>query len=175
MEFYNKLNYYFPKWKIFVGILLAFAVILVLIFVRIKNVTQDIVEFTVTPTTMSVVNTEEVNTLDPILISCDCGSDVVKIESTVLVNVNNNVPVSGVTIIPVTVTVLEMVIVPQTVIVPETIIVTVTSTLEPSYPNPNTKTPTGATAICNDGTYSYSQTRSGTCSYHGGVYQWLIP
>src|SRR5947207_10880315 len=33
--------------------------------------------------------------------------------------------------------------------------------------------PAGATAHCNDGTYSYSQHRSGTCSHHGGVAQWL--
>ncbi|WP_409462723.1 DUF3761 domain-containing protein [Amycolatopsis sp. GA6-003] len=33
--------------------------------------------------------------------------------------------------------------------------------------------PSGATAQCNDGTYSYSQHRSGTCSRHGGVKQWL--
>jgi len=33
--------------------------------------------------------------------------------------------------------------------------------------------PKNATAICNDGTYSYSQTRSGTCSGHGGVRTWL--
>ncbi|MGW7533782.1 DUF3761 domain-containing protein [Amycolatopsis sp. NPDC054798] len=33
--------------------------------------------------------------------------------------------------------------------------------------------PSGATALCNDGTYSYSQHRSGTCSHHGGVRQWL--
>jgi hypothetical protein len=33
--------------------------------------------------------------------------------------------------------------------------------------------PAGATAICNDGTYSYSQHRSGTCSHHGGVRVWL--
>lgn len=31
----------------------------------------------------------------------------------------------------------------------------------------------GATAICRDGTYSYSQSRRGTCSHHGGVKQWL--
>jgi len=31
----------------------------------------------------------------------------------------------------------------------------------------------GATAICNDGTYSYSQSRRGTCSHHGGVQRWL--
>jgi len=31
----------------------------------------------------------------------------------------------------------------------------------------------GATAICNDGTYSYSAHRRGTCSHHGGVAQWL--
>jgi hypothetical protein len=35
--------------------------------------------------------------------------------------------------------------------------------------------PPGATAICVDGTYSYSQTRSGTCSHHGGVSVWLTP
>lgn len=30
----------------------------------------------------------------------------------------------------------------------------------------------GATAICADGTWSYSQNRSGTCSHHGGVHWW---
>ncbi|MFG1639782.1 DUF3761 domain-containing protein [Amycolatopsis sp. NPDC049252] len=33
--------------------------------------------------------------------------------------------------------------------------------------------PSGATALCNDGSYSYSQHRSGTCSGHGGVRTWL--
>ncbi|MFI5608852.1 DUF3761 domain-containing protein [Amycolatopsis sp. NPDC051903] len=33
--------------------------------------------------------------------------------------------------------------------------------------------PSGATAICKDGSYSYSQHRSGTCSGHGGVKTWL--
>jgi hypothetical protein len=32
--------------------------------------------------------------------------------------------------------------------------------------------PAGATALCGDGTYSFSQHRSGTCSHHGGVAQW---
>ncbi|MBW8825258.1 MAG: DUF3761 domain-containing protein [Acidobacteria bacterium] len=34
-------------------------------------------------------------------------------------------------------------------------------------------TPSGATAICKDGSLSYSSTRSGTCSHHGGVAIWL--
>lgn len=33
--------------------------------------------------------------------------------------------------------------------------------------------PPGATAKCRDGTYSFSQHHSGTCSHHGGVAQWL--
>jgi hypothetical protein len=33
--------------------------------------------------------------------------------------------------------------------------------------------PAGATAQCKDGTYSYSQNHSGTCSHHGGVATWL--
>lgn len=33
--------------------------------------------------------------------------------------------------------------------------------------------PAGATARCRDGTYSFSQSRSGTCSGHGGVAEWL--
>jgi hypothetical protein len=33
--------------------------------------------------------------------------------------------------------------------------------------------PAGATAKCKDGTYSFSQHRSGTCSGHGGVAVWL--
>jgi hypothetical protein len=36
-----------------------------------------------------------------------------------------------------------------------------------------TGAPTGSTAKCKDGTYSFSKTRSGTCSRHGGVLQWL--
>jgi uncharacterized membrane protein len=30
-----------------------------------------------------------------------------------------------------------------------------------------------ATALCADGTYSYSANRRGTCSHHGGVAQWF--
>lgn len=39
-------------------------------------------------------------------------------------------------------------------------------------PSPGSN-PDGATARCNDGTYSYSQHRQGTCSHHGGVAEWL--
>src|SRR5206468_2170959 len=33
--------------------------------------------------------------------------------------------------------------------------------------------PAGATAQCNDGSYSFSAHRRGTCSHHGGVRRWL--
>lgn len=33
--------------------------------------------------------------------------------------------------------------------------------------------PPGATALCRDGTYSFSRSRRGTCSHHGGVARWL--
>lgn len=33
--------------------------------------------------------------------------------------------------------------------------------------------PQGASAVCRDGTYSFSQSRRGTCSHHGGVSEWL--
>jgi len=39
--------------------------------------------------------------------------------------------------------------------------------------NPQPGDTSGASAICNDGTYSYSAHRRGTCSHHGGVAQWL--
>jgi hypothetical protein len=42
----------------------------------------------------------------------------------------------------------------------------------PGYTD-NGQAPAGATAQCNDGTYSSSQHRSGTCSGHGGVRTWL--
>lgn len=32
--------------------------------------------------------------------------------------------------------------------------------------------PSGASAKCRDGTYSFSQHRRGTCSHHGGVDSW---
>jgi hypothetical protein len=48
------------------------------------------------------------------------------------------------------------------------------STLQPNFPPvPRYNPCPGATAICQDGTCSYSQHRSGTCSYHGGVKQWI--
>jgi hypothetical protein len=33
--------------------------------------------------------------------------------------------------------------------------------------------PSGATARCRDGSFSFSQHRSGTCSHHGGVAEWF--
>jgi len=33
--------------------------------------------------------------------------------------------------------------------------------------------PAGASAQCRDGTFSFSQSRRGTCSHHGGVAKWL--
>lgn len=40
-------------------------------------------------------------------------------------------------------------------------------------PYQSNSAPAGATAQCVDGTYSFSQTHSGTCSHHGGVATWL--
>ena len=40
----------------------------------------------------------------------------------------------------------------------------------PAY---SSSVPSGASARCGDGTYSFSQNRRGTCSHHGGVAEWL--
>lgn len=40
-------------------------------------------------------------------------------------------------------------------------------------PESASSAPAGATAQCIDGTYSFSQSRSGTCSHHGGASSWL--
>ena len=40
-------------------------------------------------------------------------------------------------------------------------------------PPPSSGDPANATAKCKDGTYSYSQHASGTCSGHGGVSYWI--
>lgn len=40
-------------------------------------------------------------------------------------------------------------------------------------PHESDQAPAGATARCQDGTYSHSQNRRGTCSGHGGVAAWL--
>jgi hypothetical protein len=42
----------------------------------------------------------------------------------------------------------------------------------PAYSN-DSSIPQGASAQCDDGTYSFSQNRRGTCSHHGGVSEWL--
>jgi hypothetical protein len=41
------------------------------------------------------------------------------------------------------------------------------------YAPSNGEQPAGATAKCEDGTYSFSESRSGTCSHHEGVAEWL--
>lgn len=40
-------------------------------------------------------------------------------------------------------------------------------------PYESSSAPSGASAKCKDGTYSFSQSRRGTCSGHGGVATWL--
>ncbi len=52
------------------------------------------------------------------------------------------------------------------------------STREPAIkstkaPIQSASPPAGATAHCRDGSWSFSQSRSGTCSRHGGVAKWL--
>ena len=42
-----------------------------------------------------------------------------------------------------------------------------------AIPAASAAAPPGATALCRDGTYSYSKHRPGTCSHHGGVARWL--
>ncbi|MGV9736814.1 DUF3761 domain-containing protein [Rhodococcus aetherivorans] len=42
-----------------------------------------------------------------------------------------------------------------------------------SRSRPGTTAPTRASARCDDGTYSFSQNRSGTCSGNSGVDEWL--
>lgn len=42
-----------------------------------------------------------------------------------------------------------------------------------NYVQSPSSNPAGASAQCRDGTYSYSQSRRGTCSHHGGVAVWL--
>lgn len=44
---------------------------------------------------------------------------------------------------------------------------------KPSPVKTNGGAPAGATARCRDGSYSFSSSRSGTCSRHGGVAEWL--
>lgn len=41
------------------------------------------------------------------------------------------------------------------------------------YQTSGSGAPAGATAQCSDGTFSFSQSRRGTCSGHGGVARWL--
>jgi len=48
----------------------------------------------------------------------------------------------------------------------------VTTKSAPTAATSNTD-PNGGTVKCKDGTYSKSQHRSGTCSSHGGVAEWL--
>jgi len=40
-------------------------------------------------------------------------------------------------------------------------------------PQKSNSAPAGASAQCRDGSYSFSQSRRGTCSHHGGVATWL--
>ncbi|MDI1290053.1 MAG: DUF3761 domain-containing protein [bacterium] len=56
---------------------------------------------------------------------------------------------------------------------PTTLTVTTAAAPSPSVVPSAPSAPSGATAVCRDGTFSYSQNHSGTCSHHGGVSRWL--
>jgi hypothetical protein len=43
----------------------------------------------------------------------------------------------------------------------------------PAYNTEDSSVPSGASAQCRDGSYSFSQSRRGTCSHHGGVSTWF--
>jgi len=40
-------------------------------------------------------------------------------------------------------------------------------------PMQSVRAPAGASARCRDGSWSFSESRRGTCSWHGGVARWL--
>jgi hypothetical protein len=40
-------------------------------------------------------------------------------------------------------------------------------------PTQSARAPSGASARCGDGSWSFSESRRGTCSHHGGVGRWL--
>lgn len=46
--------------------------------------------------------------------------------------------------------------------------------IEVQSPTAYKSPPPGSCAICQDGTYSQSKHRQGTCSRHGGVKEWLV-
>ncbi len=50
---------------------------------------------------------------------------------------------------------------------------TYTNTAGNEVCSPSNDPSPGASAQCRDGTYSFSQSRSGTCSHHGGVARWF--
>jgi hypothetical protein len=45
--------------------------------------------------------------------------------------------------------------------------------VEVQSPTRYAQVPQGASAVCRDGSYSFSRSRRGTCSHHGGVSRWL--
>jgi hypothetical protein len=65
---------------------------------------------------------------------------------------------------PSTTTTLPVSVVPTT---------TAAATMPDTTPTTASDAPVGASAKCRDGSYSFSKTRSGTCSGHGGVSIWL--
>lgn len=62
---------------------------------------------------------------------------------------------------------------PTPVYVPPATTYTPPTTTQSQSPIQSSSVPAGATAICKDGSYSFSTSHSGTCSHHGGVVNWL--
>jgi hypothetical protein len=53
------------------------------------------------------------------------------------------------------------------------ITVVVTDSPPPAPPPTPPSSPVGASALCNDGTYTYYDHQCGCCSHHGGVKEWI--
>lgn len=74
-----------------------------------------------------------------------------------------------------TITAIPLILKSPTITITPTKIPTIVPTIKPTKTSKGQgqEYPAGVTAICKDGTYSYSQAASGTCSHHGGVKKWI--
>jgi hypothetical protein len=114
------------------------------------------------------------------LISTQAISGVSATTASIIAAIPTATLTSTVTLTPTT-TLTSTVTLTSTTTLTATLTLTPTYTLAPSMTSTQTPVaiaPTAdplqyVTAICNDGTYSYSAHRQGTCSHHGGVKQWI--
>ncbi len=146
--------------KGYIAVLIAFVPVVAQIISGVSATTSAIIASIPTATATPTITYTPTNTFTPTITLTPTITDTPTITFTPTIT---NTPIPTFTPLPTRTPIPTNTLVPIVTVVPQ----------NNNPGNSSENFPPGVTAICNDGTYSFSKHRRGTCSWHGGVKTWV--